>query len=175
MTKQEYLQNNGKTAFNFGLSNKLFNYIRRMAKNRRTTITALINSIIDQYSDILDHQLIANSKENYKYHKCGNNKTICVYLKKKNKALLRKLKHNLEYFSMAMVLRTIIMDYLRQMNMEGRIEGNRKISKLKDRFNRIADILIKNKSIIKKTGNGTVHKLTVYYEHNDNVAELLIS
>lgn len=174
MTKQECLQINHKTAFNFGISNKLFNYIKRMAKNRRITVTALINSIIEQYSDILEHRLVSDNKENYKYHKCGNNKTICVYLKNKHKALLHKIKHNLECFSMAMILRAIIIDYLRKMNMEGRTEGNRKIQELTNKFNIIADILRRNKSAIRKMTDFAVHKLNVIYEQNNNVTEFLI-
>ena len=174
MTKQECLQLNGKSAFNFGISNKLFNYIKRMAKNRKTTVTALINSIIKQYSGILVHRLVSDSKENYHYKKCGNNKTICIYLKKENKSLLRKIKHNLECFSMAMVLRIIIMDYLRKMNMEGRTEGNRKIQELTDKFNKIADILKRNCSTIRKQSKPFSHKFAVFYEEKHRAAEFLL-
>ena len=147
-----------KKEFHFVLNEKSYEKIVKLKKNLKSGISKTIVNIIEQMTPYLEKHGVSFKDEDARYQSVGSEdeyrKHVHVYMPREMYKRLKKLHLDINYYSMAQILRHVIDLYLRDnMNLGNerhmkRLEKYKKNWELKKRKKYLRQLSVNSKPVL---------------------------
>ncbi|MBN2546058.1 MAG: hypothetical protein JXB50_09700 [Spirochaetes bacterium] len=118
--------------FHFKLEIDSIEILKKIKIFKLKSLSGIIKFIIEYSYKFIEKSHFFDKEENSSYKKIKNNKNVHVYLKKEDYRRLKQIHQDLNYFSIAQILRKIInkfLFYYKKYGLENLIEKINKLSK----------------------------------------------
>jgi hypothetical protein len=142
-----------KKEFHFIMKESSLTKLEELAKSLKKSVSSTIVEIFENMKPYLEKKELAFKEESGKYGNIGNldetRTHVHVYFPKDLHRKLKQVHQDLDYFSMAQILREIIEKYLKDCFKTGVARFKWKLARMNKRWDERKRRLIKKKKVVR--------------------------